>query len=471
VPFSEAFENHPLIERALRVRQHPIAGHGIAVAAVALATFARWVVGGQVIEGLPFITYYPAIIIATLVGGFWPGILAMALSSVAALRFFLPSLLGPDFHQREAVSLLLFIFIASINVTIVALLDAAVGRLIEQMQNMRVLIESAPTCIVMVDEQGVIKLVNSSTEKQFGYDRLDLVGKRVDVLVPVPQVADHRAAREAFQQKPEARAMGVGRDLRGRRKDGSEFPVEIGLNPVGQNGRTAVLATVIDISDRKKAQESQKLIVRELEHRTRNLFAVFQAIAGRTVDESKTAAEIKYVLNGRIQALARAYEMLADAAWEGASLDTILGRQFAGFGNRVDVSGCDIVVRPSAAQQFALIVHELATNALKYGALSTTNGRVAIAGKIDRLNGGGTFSFSWRESGGPPVIAPTRKGFGSVIILDSARQFGQSVALDYAPQGISYDLQLQLSAIEALSKHEGSAPASEVRAGSEGLLI
>lgn len=384
----------------MRVRQNPIAAHGIAVTAVALATLVRWIVGGQVIEGLPFITYYPAIIIATLFGGVWPGILAMALSSATALYFFLPPLFSPDLNQREAVSLLLFIFIAAINVIVVALLDAAVARIIAQVQNMRVLIESAPTGIVVVDERGVIKLVNISTEKQFGYDRRDLVGKNVDVLVPVPQVVEHREAREAFQQKPEARAMGVGRDLTGRRKDGSEFPIEIGLNPIGQNGRTAVLATVIDISDRKKAQESQKLIVRELQHRTRNLFAVFQAIAARTVDESKTAGEIKSVLNGRIQALARAYAMLADAAWEGASLDAILDRQFAAFGNRVKVRGCDIVMKPSAAQQFALIVHELATNALKYGALSTTNGRVSIEGTTDRLNGGGTFSFVWRETGG-----------------------------------------------------------------------
>src|SRR6202043_3273877 len=134
-------------------------------------------------------------------------------------------------------------------------------RIIAQVQNMSVLIESAPTGIVVVDEQGVIKLVNSSTEKQFGYSRLDLLGQRVDVLVPVPQATTHREAREAFQQKPEARIMGSGCDLSGRRKDGSEFPVEIGLNPVSQNGRIAVLATVIDISARKQTEEYQRLII------------------------------------------------------------------------------------------------------------------------------------------------------------------------------------------------------------------
>lgn len=468
MPFSTAFEDHPLIERGIRIRRNPIAAYGIAVASVAVATLARWLVGGHVVEGVPFLTYYPAIIIATLAGGLGPGIVATLLSTAAAVQLFLPPLFGPGFGQREVVSLSLFVLTSGINVIIVALLDAAVERSMAQVQNIRVLMESAPTGIVVVDEEGVIKLVNSSAEKQFGYDRLDLVGKRVEVLLPAAQVAAHRGAREAFLQKPEARVMGVGRDLSGRRKDGSEFPVEIGLNPVNQDGRTAVLATVIDISDRKKAQESQNLIIRELHHRTQNLFTVFQAIAARTVDETKTAAETKYALNGRIQALARAYAMLADAAWEGASLGAILDRQFAGFSKHVSVTGCDIIVSPSAAQQFALIVHELTTNALKYGALSAPDGRVAVVGTIDRLNGGGTFSFVWGETGGPPVTAPTRKGFGGVILLDSAKQFAQSVALDYLLQGLRYELQLQLGAIEASrapAKPESNATLTAVPAG------
>ncbi len=132
-----------------------------------------------------------------------------------------------------------------------------------------------------------------------------------------------------------------------------------------------------DISDRKK---SQQLIVSELTHRTQNLFAVFQAIAARAVDKSKTAAEIKYVLNDRLP-----------GAGAGVSSDSGRGkreREFSGFSRQVRFGGCDIVVNPSAAQQFALIIHELATNALKYGALSAPAGRVSIEGKIDRLNSG-----------------------------------------------------------------------------------
>ena len=141
---STAFEDHPFVERVLRVHRNPIVAYGIAVTAVALATLVRWIIGGQVVEGLPFITYYPAIIIATLAGGFWPGVLATVLSSATALYLFLPPWFSPDLNQREAVSLLLFILMASVNVTIIALLNAAVERIMDQVQNVRVLIEFRP---------------------------------------------------------------------------------------------------------------------------------------------------------------------------------------------------------------------------------------------------------------------------------------------------------------------------------------
>ena len=245
---------------------------------VALAVFGRWAVGEYVGARVPFITFYPAIIIATLIGGLWLGIIATILSSLAAWYLFLPPLYSWTLEERELDQLLLFIFICGINVTVVALLNALVDRVLAQEDNTRVLLKSAPYGIVVVDERGIIKLINTSTEKLFGYNRHELLGRSVEVLVPDQQVDTHQGVRDSFQQHPEARAMGAGRDMNGRRKDGSEFTLEIGLNPIGRNGNNAVLATVIDITERKRAQESEQLIIRELQHRTLNLFAVFQAI-------------------------------------------------------------------------------------------------------------------------------------------------------------------------------------------------
>ena len=183
-----------------------------------------------------------------------------------------------------------------------------------------------------------------------------------------------------------------------------------------------------------------------------NLFAVIQSIVRRTLGDSRGRA--KEVLNARLQALARAYSMLADAAWEGAPLDEIVRRELAGFSDHVSVSGCNIVLNAQAVQQFALIAHELATNAAKYGALSAPDGRISIEGSIERVNDQRTFSFLWAETGGPTAIAPKRKGFGSSILLESAKQFGESVRLDYNPQGLRYELRCPLRAIVATDKAE-----------------
>jgi PAS domain S-box-containing protein len=446
VPFALGFQIYPWVERLLRVRQYPLAAYGLALAMVAFAVLGRWLVAGYTGTQTPFITFYPAIIVAALVGGLWPGIFATVLASVAAWYLFIPSLSVWPGH-REIVQLVLFIFISGLDVAIAVLLTALVERLILQQRNIRILLESAPNGFVLVDENGIIKLVNASAEKLFGYSREELAGRKIEALVPEQYVVEHRRVRTAYQEKPEARPMGLGRDLSGRRKDGSEFPVEIGLNPVGQDGRPAVLATVMDISARKQTEEHQRLIIGELEHRTRNLFAVVQAVITNSLKDARTVAEASYVLGGRVKALSQAYAILDDTAWKGASLAQIIAGQSVLDTKRVTVDGCEIAITPRVAQQFAMIIHELATNALKYGALSSPDGRVSISCKTERYNGGGSFAFLWKETGGPRVSPPTRRGFGSVILLEAAEQFG-NVTVNYPPEGLIYQLQLDLKSIE-----------------------
>jgi PAS domain S-box-containing protein len=307
------------------------------------------------------------------------------------------------------------------------------------------IVESSDDGIYSIDLDGIITSWNKGAEQLFGYTADEAVGRPVAMLVSLDRQDKEIAILERIKRGERIHHYETVR----QRKDGSLVEISLAVSPINTPKGNIIGASKIarDISERKK---SQQLIIRELTHRTQNLFAVFQAIATRAVDESKSAAEIKYVLNDRLRALARAYQVMAEGG--SASLAAILEREFSGFSRQVKFGGCDIVVNPSAAQQFALIIHELATNALKYGALSAPSGCVSIQGKIDRLNGGGTFRFVWRETGGPAVTKPTRRGFGSVILLDSAKHFGQSVELDYAPRGLSYELQVQLNTIEASNK-------------------
>jgi PAS domain S-box-containing protein len=452
MPFSGVYENHPYLERARRLRANPLVGYGLAVASVAVATAIRYAIDPQLIVGVPFITYYLAIILAALFGGRWPGALAVILSGAAAWYLFVPPFNSWQLERHGAVSLALFICSASFMVAIIVALDVTIDRILDQAKNIRTLIDSAPNGILVVDADGRITLINPSMQRLFGYQPDELLGNPVEILIPKTQAETHRTARGKFQERPEARPMGAGRDLSGRRKDGSEFPIEIGLNPVTNNGRDGVLATVIDISGRRRVQEAQQLLIHELQHRTRNLFAVTQAVVENTLIPGRRLAEAKYVLTGRLQALARAYALSADSSWDGAPLLAIIERQLAGFSSRLKVEGCDLVMNVTAAQQFALITHELATNALKYGALSNSAGHVVVQGRTEGTNGERFFSFRWIEVGGPLVERPTRKGFGSVILIDAARQFASSVSVDYAPEGLSYELRIPLSDIISKSR-------------------
>jgi len=232
VPFALGFQIYPWVERILRVRQYPLAAYSLALILVALAILVRGLVG-QFAGVQVFTTFYPAIIIAALIGGLWPGILATVLSVVAAWYLVIPQFFTWTIGQRELVEFLLFVVISGIDVAIAVLLAWLVERLIIQQHNIRILLESAPNGFVLVDERGTIKLVNATAEKLFGYNREELLGKDVEALVPERHVAEHRKVRASYQEKPELRPMGLGHNLSGRRKDGSEFPVEIGLNPVG----------------------------------------------------------------------------------------------------------------------------------------------------------------------------------------------------------------------------------------------
>jgi two-component sensor histidine kinase len=195
-------------------------------------------------------------------------------------------------------------------------------------------------------------------------------------------------------------------------------------------------------------EERQQFLIRELQHRSQNLFAVIQAIASRSLVEGQPLGKLKETLNGRLTGLAHTHAVLANNAWVGAPLNEIISQELNGFDGQVSVTGCNIAVNTPAAQNFALILHELRTNAVKYGALSSPSGCVTIDGLIESANGNEQFRFRWNESGGPPVIEPTRKGFGSAVLLETAKRFGQAAAAVYRPEGLIYEFRVLLSAIE-----------------------
>jgi two-component sensor histidine kinase len=195
--------------------------------------------------------------------------------------------------------------------------------------------------------------------------------------------------------------------------------------------------------------DHQQFLFGELRHRSRNLFTVLQGIVSRTFIESQTLSEASRSLEMRLASLARTHAMLADSGWTGAPLDQIVSEELTIFARQVSCIGCDLALNTPAAQNFALIIHELATNAVKHGALSRPEGRVAIQGCAQSCEGCDLFRFTWTETGGPRVNPPQRKGFGSSILNGMAKRFADHVEVTYRPEGLVYDLQVGLGSVRA----------------------
>ena len=447
MPVTLGFKAYPWMQRALAVRRNQPLAYAIAVAVAAFATALAWLLAQLVGPLMPFTAFYPAIMIAAILGGIGPGVAAALLCTAVAWLLLLP----PDYAWAvglgEVVPLVVFICVSAINVAIAVALNAIVDRLLLQQRNIELLLDSAPSGFLLVDD-GVIKLANDGSGKVFGYAPRELLGKTVETLVPREQADGHVRLRKAYQQQPEARPMGDGRELNGRRKDGTEVPLEIGLNPVPQAGHSAVLATVVDISGRKHAEAGRRLLVGELQHRTRNLLGVVQALISISAREAKSAPELAKVLLDRVNALGHAQELLPDSN-DSISLFKLVDVQGVAHPGGIIVEGQDIELPAPFTEPVVLVLHELVTNALKHGALSVPQGRVMVRGDIDD---DGFYVMTWQETGGPPVAAPTHRGFGSIVLERLARQVAERVDIDFAPSGLLYRLYIDREKAEQTLK-------------------
>jgi two-component sensor histidine kinase len=191
-----------------------------------------------------------------------------------------------------------------------------------------------------------------------------------------------------------------------------------------------------DITASKQAEERQHMLMREVLHRTKNLLAVIQSIAVGTFRHTDNPAREAFL--ARLHALSKAHGLFTDQSGSGAMLGDIVRDQLASFAGSITIEGPPILLKPSAAQSFALVVHELATNAAKHGALSRPGGRVSIRWDIQRNGAADALHFTWQERGGPPILRPARKGFGTVLLEHAIAGTDSAAVIDFASAGLSY---------------------------------
>jgi two-component sensor histidine kinase len=198
-----------------------------------------------------------------------------------------------------------------------------------------------------------------------------------------------------------------------------------------------------DYLARKRHEEVTQMLVREIQHRSNNLLSVIQAMAHGSFSGDLTLADARAAFEARLQSLARANSQLTGSNGGSLNLRDIVRVGLEPFADRASVEGDDLVVHPQYAQNFALALHELATNAAKYGALSNREGRVAISWAIIGTAETAALKFGWREFGGPPVRAPTRNGFGTSLL----RATFPNVQLNFATEGLSCEIDVLLDRV------------------------
>ena len=207
-----------------------------------------------------------------------------------------------------------------------------------------------------------------------------------------------------------------------------------------------------DITARKRAEEHIQFVMRELSHRTKNLLAVVQTMAWKTARTSVDLEDFGKRFASRVAALACSHDLLTKREWKGVRLEDLVRGQLHLFGaeKHLDAHGPDLVLKPESAQSLGLALHELATNASKYGALTHPAGRIEVGWSVDLEDAASRqFRMCWRETGGPKVSAPERKGFGHTVIKDmTERALNGEVALEFAAEGLVW--QFTAPAITAL---------------------
>ena len=414
-----------------RLQENPLVVWGAVLGAVLLATLARWAISGLVDDRNPFTTYYPAVVVATLLGGFWLGTLTAIVSAIVAWWMFMPPAFGLAFDESQITAIVIFILVCLLLVAVVTALKAAVDLLLVEIEQRReahlavgqlgLLVENSDDAIITKDLDGVITSWNKGAERIFGYAADEMIGKPVSLLIPEDRPDEEPSILQRLRRGERIEHYETVR----RRKNGELIDISLSVSPIADEKGKIVGASKIarDITARRHAQEMQTLLLGEMRHRINNLFAVTNSLVTLSARSSKTPKEMETAIKERLAALSRAQQLTRPGLIanefdirEQATLKGLITAIFAPYSatgsrgpQRIIVTGCDEEIDDRAVTSAALLLHELATNATKYGALSASAGVV----QIDCSSREDWLAINWEERGGPAVGGPPdREGFG-----------------------------------------------------------
>jgi PAS domain S-box-containing protein len=301
------------------------------------------------------------------------------------------------------------------------------------------IVESSGDAIISKDLNGVIMSWNKGAERLFGYTAEEAVGQPVTMLIPADR--DHEEP-EILARLRRGERVDHFETVRVR-KDASPLHVSLTISPIKDAKGRVVGASKIgrDITERKRNEEQIAMLAGEAEHRAKNVLATVLATVHLT--QSDTPDGLKRAIAGRIQALANVHQLFVKSRWTGADLRNLATQELSPYcadgDGRVRIGGPDQLLEPNKAQTVAVIVHELATNAAKYGALSIPKGRVEVEWARDA---DGRLVLRWIETDGPPVKPPTRQGFGTRVVERMVRGLAGEIRFNWRAEGLACEIVL-----------------------------
>ena len=283
-------------------------------------------------------------------------------------------------------------------------------------------LKTALDAVVVMRLDGTVAGWNDVAATTFGWSFADARDRRMsELIIPYRHRAAHERGLAHYLATGEGPVLDVHFEIDALHREGHELPVELSITRTSQFGEPVFLGFLRDISERREAERRQALMIGELNHRVKNLLGVVQGIAHQTARASASLEEFGPAFAGRLAALGRAHEILTAATWERASLgalaNALLGPYADDRDGRASITGPELMLEPRQFLSLSMILHELITNAVKYGALSSEEGRVELGWAVD----GDMVRMDWIETGMTAAMPPLREGFGTRMIALSVR--------------------------------------------------
>lgn len=305
-------------------------------------------------------------------------------------------------------------------------------------QRLAAIVKSSDDAIISTDVDGFITSWNGGAELLFGYTAEEATGRPVTILIPPDQKSEEHGVLGRIRN---GQHIDHSETVR-LRKDGSQVWVSLSVSPLRDAEGDVIGASKIirNMTERRVADEHRSILVGELNHRAKNSLAMVQAIASQTLGNASSLADAQLAFESRLGALARGHDLLTHGNWAGTDLASVVKatvEPHGGGANRFHIEGQFVPLTPATALTFTMALHELCTNAAKYGALLKSEGTVSIVWQVKGNGAERRLHLLWTENGGPTVTPPKRKGFGSRLIERAlAMELNGEVRIDYEPSGV-----------------------------------